>query len=662
MSTVLCRDCRDFVQCYHDNFGMNGHNSMRSIAKILDAMDAGCRLCQAIVDRFGLLQPDLLMVAKARNEWAMFHMFPEPYANSNISSAEDWERIFLHVSILKSQVEFRMWPLTSRYGAEAMKDDQNTGSEPSVLRAASWLRECMLEHDNCNQVNSPKDWVPHRLLDIGLTSPFSDVISLKDTGCWQTTVRYAALSHCWGGIQPMRLLISNLHTLVNGISLGDLPRSFQEAVSTVRKLGIQYLWIDSLCIIQDSKKDWEIESSQMTYVYGGSLINIAAAASNDCTGGLFRNRPPHYSGPNLLSVPSRNGVSILHYQLYDPNLWNSEVETAKLNTRAWVVQERMLSSRTLFFTKTQLFWECRCKRACEEFPLGYPVEYFAKPPWTFELPSLDGKLKTQALIGQEDSRLGKDDTFQLSFAWHKLVMLYSRQDITFEQDKLVAISGLATLFAQQVRGQYRAGLWESTLLADLLWEVSTDKYPRRRSLTNRFPSWSWASMECPVDYVIGKISLNRVEVVDFAIRKVNTGLSGVIGEHLRLQGKLFHDLCVVLDRDSGRFSLVRQGINRNLPIADCIPDESGNQDGKVAEIESGLFCLPLVSFVNMTGARGYSCEFRGLVLSKATSRSRGYYQRWGVFNVQYSAFFRDPNNQASCEWYVDQEEGNIVIV
>src|SRR6266699_6384263 len=105
----------------------------------------------------------------------------------------------------------------------------------------------------------------------------------------------------------------------------------------------------------------------MTNVYGGSMLNIAAAASNDCTGGLFQNRPSSYLGPCLISVESQDRTSTSWYQLCDPNLWHAEFETAKLNTRAWVVQERLLSPRTLAFTKAQLFWECRCKRACDEF-------------------------------------------------------------------------------------------------------------------------------------------------------------------------------------------------------------------------------------------------------------------------------------------------------
>ncbi|RDL31802.1 Uncharacterized protein BP5553_09204 [Venustampulla echinocandica] len=579
-------------------------------------------------------------------------------------SSEDWERIFLDVSILKSQVQFRISRVIDGPAAEAASDDQNTGSKSSLTRAAKWLRECISEHDNCNQINSPREWTPHRLLDVRSRYPFADVIKLEHTEGWQTPVRYAALSHCWGDIQPLRLLQSNLHTLVHGISLGDLPRSFQDAVHTVRRLGIKYLWIDSLCIIQDSKKDWDIESSLMTYVYGGSMLNIAAAASNNCTGGLFQNRPSSYLGPCQFSVAIRDRASILRYQLYDENLWNAEFETAKLNTRAWVVQERMLSPRTLAFTKTQLFWECRRKRACDEFPSGYPVEYFDKPPITFKLPSLDSKLKTQALIGREDSRLGKNLTVQLSLAWHNLVMLYSRQNISFEQDKLVAISGLAIVFAQQVRGQYLAGLWRPTLLDDLLWEASTCKHPRRRSLTYRSPSWSWASMECPVDYIIGRVMSNRVKVVDVNVQTImgNSEWGGVKGGYLRLQGNLFPNLCAVFNRDLERFSLEKRGINRTIPVAGCIPDERAHQDGNVANIELGLLCLPLVSYVNATWAMGYSCEFRGLVLLQARGQSRGHYQRWGVFEVQHSTFFEDSNNQASSEWYVDREEGIIVII
>jgi hypothetical protein len=141
---------------------------------------------------------------------------------------------------------------------------------------------------------------------------------------------------------------------MDGILVVDLPKSFQDAIYTTRKLGIQYLWIDSSCIIQDSNEDWDLESSPMAHIYGGWLLNIAGAASNDCTGGLFQKRPSSYLGPCLISVETQNEVSISWYQLWDQNLWYAEFETARLNTRAWLLQGRMLSPRTLAFTQAQL--------------------------------------------------------------------------------------------------------------------------------------------------------------------------------------------------------------------------------------------------------------------------------------------------------------------
>ena len=106
----------------------------------------------------------------------------------------------------------------------------------------------------------------------------------------------------------------------------------------------------------------------------------------------------------------------------------------------------------------------------------------------------------------------------------------------------------------------------------------------------------------------------------------------------------------------------KRGTNRTILIADCIPDEREHQEGNAANMESGLLCLPLVSYYDATLAMGDVCEFRGLVLSQARGQSRGHYQRWGVFEGQYFTFFEDSNNQASSEWYVDREEGIIVII
>ncbi|KAI8632539.1 heterokaryon incompatibility protein-domain-containing protein [Xylariaceae sp. FL1651] len=663
MEAALCEDCRDLLQSNHNDKlrrFMDSPEHERPVAKVLGAASAGCRLCEAIVNKFRSRQSELLSFAQTNGQPVTFQLIIRKYWNTNLQWEEDIDRPFLQVSISQLQVEFRLWRVTDAPTTkDASRGDRNTGSETSFARAAKWLRQCTMKHDSCNGVNTPKEWAPTRLLDVGLRSPFPNIIKLHQTKSWQTPIQYAALSHCWGAIQPLKLLQGNLHTLMDGILLEDLPMSFQDAIHTTRKLGIQYLWIDSLCIIQDSNEDWDLESSLMTYVYGGCLLNIAAAASNDCTGGLFQNRPSSYLGPCLISVESQNEASISWYQLWDQDLWHTEFETAKLNTRAWVMQERILSPRTLAFTKSQLFWECRCKRASEEFPSEYPMDLFEKWQRSFEQPNLYNKLKVHDLNHHADSRLGDDPLPRLSLAWHNLVMFYSRKDMTFEQDKLVAISGLAILFAQKMGLDYFAGLWKLTLLNDLLWEVNVDTYARHRPLAYRAPSWSWASVECPVKYLPGRVELNRVTVVDVKVNRVPKSQFGrVLGGYLRLQGKLFPNLSIVFDGKS-LYSLKRRGLNETSFVASCTPDEKVSSTD--AQLE--LLCLPLASYWDSTRARGgWHYEYRGLVLSPERNQPKGYYKRWGIFKATQSEFFKDHCNHAPIECYINGKEETIVVI
>ncbi|KAL3952359.1 hypothetical protein ACCO45_012302 [Purpureocillium lilacinum] len=515
MRAALCEDCRDFLQSNHDEKWRRFRDSPQretSGSKVLEAADAGCRLCEAVIRKFRSLQSDPLPFAQTNGQSVTFRLLIRPYGNTNLQWDEDIDRPFLQASISQQRIEFRLWRVPDIPTADgAANDYHGTGSESSFVRAQEWLRECLLKHDNCNGINTPKNWVPTRLIDVGLRSSFPDTIKLRQTKDWQTPMPYAALSHCWGAVQPFKLLQSNLHALMNGIATVDLPKTFQDAIYATRKLGIRYLWIDSLCIIQDSNGDWDFESSLMAHVYGGCLLNLAAASSSDCMGGLFQNRPPSYLGSCFISVESRNDDLTSYYQLWDQGTWPGDLESAKLNTRGWVMQERMLSPRTLAFAKAQVFWECRCKRASEEFPSEYPTELFEKWHRDFEQPHLQNRLKTHALNHHADSRLGDNHIPRLSLAWHNLVMLYSRKDITFSQDKLVAIGGLADLFATQMGTYYFAGLWKSTLLEDLLWEVDADKSTNKRPLNYRAPSWSWASVECPIKYLPAGSSRIKLE-------------------------------------------------------------------------------------------------------------------------------------------------------
>jgi hypothetical protein len=162
-------------------------------------------------------------------------------------------------------------------------------TEDRLDTACYWLDRCASSHKVCNMSTDFER--PHRLLE--LDSPAYGSIKLIDAhnGAGGSPPRiYATLSHCWGSDYLLCLTQKNEPELRDDISMNKLPRTFREAAIVARKLDIRHLWIDSLCIIQDSPTDWQTESSIMGAIYQGSHCNIAATDSTSSQGGLFRNQ------------------------------------------------------------------------------------------------------------------------------------------------------------------------------------------------------------------------------------------------------------------------------------------------------------------------------------------------------------------------------------
>jgi Heterokaryon incompatibility protein (HET) len=223
--------------------------------------------------------------------------------------------------------------------------------------ATRWLQHCRTNHFKCNQ--TPKvNWLPTRVLDVGtLNNPD---FCLHITSDISPESPYITLSHCWGNIKIKQLTMANIHQFTESIDISELPKTFQDAVTITRRFGIRFLWIDSLCIIQDSTKDWAIESSGMGDIYKNSLCNIAATAAPDGRTGCFLERNPLLARTCRVSIESLPGP-VPNSGLYDlvpQRFWEHGVTGAPLHQRAWVVQERTLAPRVIHFGKTQLFWEC----------------------------------------------------------------------------------------------------------------------------------------------------------------------------------------------------------------------------------------------------------------------------------------------------------------
>jgi hypothetical protein len=328
-----------------------------------------------------------------------------------------------------------------------------------MRRAEHWLRDCLEDHESCVDIKS--SFTPTRLVLIADGEPrvrFRDEIPQH--------TRYATLSHCWGSTRFVTLLKENCEKFRSRISPNALSKTIRESIETARLLGFWYIWIDTLCIVQDDEEDWEREATSMAAVYGGSALNLAASGAIDGTIGLISERPPHWRCQAQL----HDGHE---YRLYEviPQQFDSRVlNESPLMQRGWALQERILPTRTLHFTKTEMFWECKKVTACETFANGIPGQ----------------------VTKFSDSYFAKRSLVSNMWTW--IIQSYSRCRLTYPTDKLVAIAGLARQAFLEQGDQYIAGMWKKDLVYQLCWWVPE---PRASPLITTYiaPSWSWASVD-----------------------------------------------------------------------------------------------------------------------------------------------------------------------
>lgn len=205
----------------------------------------------------------------------------------------------------------------------------------------------------------PQSQLPTRVLDVGDSE--SPRVMLIDSRTMESH-EYLAFSHCWG----QGSFFSALKSTVNKLRQGDvdtrlLPPSFLDAIAVARGLRVRYLWIDSLCIIQDDNQDWEHEAGRMEQVFSNATCVIAASsATGSAEGFLSYSRPQR----TWVTLPRRPGVSRRHLSQFIDK-FSHDVEEAVLNKRGWVLQERALARRTIHFTSTQIYMECGEGVYCE---------------------------------------------------------------------------------------------------------------------------------------------------------------------------------------------------------------------------------------------------------------------------------------------------------
>jgi hypothetical protein len=206
-------------------------------------------------------------------------------------------------------------------------------------------------------------------------TPSSPHLRLHITNADSPVSSYAAVSHCWGGIENVKQLReANLVSMIHEIDPNELSWTFRDAITVTRRIGLQYLWIDSLCIIQDSIEDWTRESSKMREVHKNCLVNISATAAPDGDSGRFWTRNPARARTcRVIIERAAKGKMIAKSRTFDlvsRQLWADSIYKAPLNRRGWVVQEQFLAPRIIHFSRYQVFWECQqlVRILCYLFP------------------------------------------------------------------------------------------------------------------------------------------------------------------------------------------------------------------------------------------------------------------------------------------------------
>ena len=292
---------------------------------------------------------------------------------------------------------------------------------------------------------------------------------------------YIALSHCWGKKMFMRLLTSNLDDLVKGFKTAELPNTFRDALFITHKLGYKYIWIDSLCIIQDSKVDWNVEADRMSQVYGGADFTIAAVGA-DGDAGCFRRRNSLLRRPGkLLEVA---GTPIYAYDFISDK---SDEQNLPLKRRAWTVQELLISTRVIYYGSMGLLWECSTCTATEFRPEIFPV---------LDMKRAEESVKSALRRTIREKEWDLSTRPRLLHLWNKIMDNYTSCSLTYATDRVAALAGIARFIASSTGMEYITGLWSELLPECLLWWPAQAQLIPLKPLK---PSWSWLSCDVRIE-------------------------------------------------------------------------------------------------------------------------------------------------------------------
>ena len=379
----------------------------------------------------------------------------------------------------------------------------------TISRLRSWNKRCDQEHQGCHSEQLPV--LPTRILDVGDPESTGNVKLVETNG---ERGQYIALSHCWGTSNSFLTTRGTLESMHNGFLPDQAPATFRDAIVLTRCLRIRYLWIDSLCIIQRDKEDWNRESSRMGDVYRNAYLMVAAANAADDAEGFFKPRPQIQCSMKIVAPLGQTA----NVYLLDPVHSRGDTNPP-LDSRGWTLQETYLSRRRLFFQSKKITWSCQGATWDESIPDSLQERNLFR--------SVTGLFPGKSTVSKTPYQLWPYQS------WYNMISTdFARREFSVPTDRLPALSGLATMVAAQKNGRYCAGLWWEDISYSICWRTvffySCDS-PSGLFRPDCYiaPSWSWASV------------MGRVNFPD-------------IGSPFSLDSVTFHD-CQIILRGSNPF-------------------------------------------------------------------------------------------------------------
>ncbi|OTB01702.1 hypothetical protein M426DRAFT_323207 [Hypoxylon sp. CI-4A] len=512
----LCRACQQISISHleapiHEKFpgweetavwvqGFSGKHGMKHLenAKDLQSSAETCALCdliakkflaqnddrgwEAVVERPIILSP---FVVYGHSPWLDRSISNFPYSSQHRESAlgmQVWIPINPELDYSHdgwSNFGLRFYtddgsPHTFKYVASRLRLP-DTDIPQTFSRIRRCMEACNRHHGDCKVLISgekmshfKKPMLPTRVIDIGPAGWSKDPVLLLTGNNMRGD--YVALSHCWGGGKGiLETTRANVDEHCRRIPLDKIPKTFSDAMRITRELGLRYLWIDSLCIIQHDSKDWEEEAERMGSVYGKATLVVAAAdALNATVGCFFKNEED--PSRDLVPIPYRQWPSILpsYGTLYvgpdDEDLVPDE-RKGPLATRAWATQEWLLARRMAFFTKKGVIWSCKTIRC-------------------------------------DPSGTNHDPSAVKTLEWQDVVEMHTSRNLTLFTDRLKSLEGILIEVKERDKTTYSHGILHKNLPSQLIWHVVGDAGPARR-VDNPIdpPSWSWVSSMAPVRFL-----------------------------------------------------------------------------------------------------------------------------------------------------------------